>query len=54
MSHFKELRHFFEGRNCGLSVAKPKNYGLLRKKNTKGLILGQKGTRVAKIETDCK
>ena len=28
-------------------VGKPKNNGLLRKKNTKGLILKQKGTRMA-------
>ena len=30
------LSHFFDGLNYGLSVAKPKNNGLLRKKNTKG------------------
>ena len=39
----------FLGRpNYGLSVGKHKNNGLLRKKNTKGVILEQKGTRVAK------
>ena len=37
----KELRHhipshFFDGLNCSLSVGKPKNNSLLRKKNTKG------------------
>ena len=47
----KELRHdilsqFFDGVNCGLRAGKPKNNGLLRKKNNKGLILRQKGTRM--------
>ena len=35
----------------GLSAAKPKSNGLLRKKNTKGVILEQKGTRMTE---DCK
>ena len=48
----KELRHdilsyFFDGLNCGSSVGKPRHNGLLRKKNTKGVILKQKGTRMA-------
>ena len=56
---FMELRHdilshFFDGLNYGLSVAKPKNNGLLRKKNTTGVILKQKGRRMGKIETDWK
>jgi hypothetical protein len=33
-------------------VGKPKNNGLLRKKNTKGLILKQKGTRMAEDGED--
>ena len=42
----KELRHdvlshFFDGLTYGLSIAKPKN-ALLRKKNTKGLVLEKK------------
>ena len=41
------LSHFFEGLNCALSVRKPKNNGFLRKKNNKGVILKQKGTRMA-------
>ena len=40
------LSHFFDGLNYGSSVVKPKNNGLLRKKNTKGIILKQKGTRI--------
>ena len=44
----KELRHdilshSFDGLNNGNSVG---NYGLLRKKSTKGVILEQKGTRI--------
>ena len=31
---------------------KPKNIGLLRKKNTKGLILAQKGIRMAEDGED--
>ena len=42
------LRHL----NYGLSVWKPKNNGLLRKKNTKGLILKQKVTRIAEDGED--
>ena len=41
------LSHFYESLNYGLSIAKPKTNGLLRKKNTKELILKQKGTRMA-------
>ena len=41
------LSHFFGGLNYGKSVAKPKNNGLLRKKNAKEVILEQKGTRMA-------
>ena len=53
----KELRHdilshFFDGLNCGLSAGKPKNNGLLRKENTKGLILKKKGTRMAEDGQD--
>ena len=32
------LSHFFDGLNYSLSVGKLKNNGLLRKKNTKGMI----------------
>ena len=46
------LNHFFDGLNFGSSVGKPKNNGLLRKKNTKGLIQKQKGTRTAADEED--
>ena len=46
--HRDILSHFFERLNCGLSVAKPKNNGLLSKEDTKGMILKQKGTRMAK------
>ena len=45
---------FFDGLNYGKSVAKRKNNGLSWKKNTKGVILGQTGTRMAKIKTDWK
>ena len=41
-----KLSHFFDGLNCGLSVGKPKNNGLLRKKNNRGLLLKQNGTRM--------
>ena len=56
-SILKELRHdllshFFEGRNYDLSVAKPKYNSLLRKKNSKGVILEQKGTRMAEDGED--
>ena len=48
----KELRdnilsHFCDGLNIGFSVGKPKNNDLLRKKNTKRVILQQKETRMA-------
>ena len=46
------LNHFSDGLNYGLSVRKPKNNGLLRKKNTIGMILKQKGTRMAKDGED--
>ena len=57
IAYLKELRHnilshFFKGLNCGLSAGKPKKNGLLRKKNTKGLILKQKGTRMAEDGED--
>ena len=42
------LNHFFDGLNIGSIVGKPKNNGLLRKKNTKGVIL--KGTRMDEDE----
>ena len=32
------LSHFFDGLNYGSSIGKPKNNGLLRKKNNKGFI----------------
>ena len=53
----KELRHdilshTFDGPNFGSSVAKPKNNGLLRKKNIKGAILEQIGTRMAEDGED--
>ena len=48
------LSHFFDGLSCGSIDGKPDNSGLLRKKNTKGVILKQKGTAMAKIETDLK
>ena len=46
------LSHFVDNLNYGLSVAKPNNNCLLRKKNTKGLILEQKGTRMAEDDQD--
>ena len=53
----KELRnnilsHFFEGQIYGSNVGKPKNNGLLRKKNTEELILIQKGIRMAEDGED--
>ena len=53
----KELRHdiwtqFFDILNCGSSVGKPKIIGFLRKKNTKVVILKQKGTRMAEDGED--
>ena len=46
------LSHFFDGLNYGESVAKPKKNGMLSKKNTKGVILEQKGTRMAEDYKD--
>ena len=48
----KELRHdilshFFDGLSHGLSFGKPKTNGLLMKEKPKGVILKQKGTRMA-------
>ena len=47
----KELSHdilkHFDDLNYGYSVGKPKSNGLLRKKNTKGMILKRKETRMA-------
>ena len=51
------LSHLFNGLNHCLSAGKPKNNGLLGKKNTKGVILKQKGIRMAEdgeVETDWK
>ena len=53
----KELRHdisshFFNNLKYGLSVGKPKNNGLPRKKNTKGVILKRKGTRTVEDGED--
>ena len=53
----KELRHdilghFFDGVSHGLSVGKPKTNDLLMKKKTKGVILKQKGTRMAEDGED--
>ena len=45
--HHAILRHFVDGLSYGKNVAKPKNNGILRKKNTNGVILEQKGTRMA-------
>ena len=57
LTMLKELRHdilsrFFDFLNCGSSVGKMKNNGVLRKKNTKGLVLKQKGTRMAEDGKD--
>ena len=46
------MSHFFDGLNYGLSAAKPKSNGLLLKKNTKEVILGQKGTRMVEDGKD--
>ena len=50
----KKLRHesFFDGLNYGSSVAKPKNNSMLRKKNTTGVILELKRTRIAEDGKD--
>ena len=49
----KELHHiFFDDLNDSESVEKPKNTSLLRKKNTRGVILKQKGTRIAEDGED--
>ena len=53
----KELRHnilshFFNGLSHSLSVGKLKTNGLLMKKKTKGVILKQKGTRMAEDGED--
>ena len=53
----KELRHdilshSFDGLNYSSSATKPKNNSLLMKKNTKGLILQQKGTRMVEDGED--
>ena len=53
----KELRHhilshFFDGLSHGLSVWKPKTNDLLMKEKTKGVILKQKGTRIAEDGED--
>ena len=44
--------HFFYGINYGKSVVIPKSNGLLKKKNTKGMILEQKGARIAEDGED--
>ena len=46
------LRHFFDSLNYGVSVGKPINNGSLRKKNIKGVILKQKGIRMAEDRKD--
>ena len=46
------MSHFFDGLNYSLNVGKPKNNGLLSKKNTKGVILTQKGTGMAEDGED--
>ena len=43
---------FLQWPKLRLSVGKPKTNGLLRKKNTNGLILKQKGTRMAEDGED--
>ena len=45
--HHNILSHCFDGINNSKSVAKPENNGLLRKKNTKRMILEQKETIMA-------
>ena len=57
VSLLKELRHdivshFFDGLSHSLSVGKPKTNGLLMKEKTKGVILKQKGTRMAEDGED--
>ena len=44
---------FFDDLNYGESASKPENNDLLWKKNTKGVILEQKGTRMAENGEDC-
>ena len=56
-SFLKELRHdilslFFDGLNYCYSVGKPKNSGLLKKKNSRWVILKQQGTRMAENGED--
>ena len=46
------LSHFFHGLNYGKGIGKSKTNSLLRKKNTKGVILEQKGTRMAEDGKD--
>ena len=46
------LSHFINSLDYGQSVGKPKNNNLLRKKNTKGVILKQKGTMMAEDGED--
>ena len=46
------MSHFFDGLNYGLSAVKLKNYDLLRKKNTKRVILERKGTRMGEVGKD--
>ena len=46
------MSNFFDGLNYALSDAKSKNNGLLRKENTKRVILEQKGTRMAEDGED--
>ena len=46
------MSHFIDGLNHGKSVGKPKNNSLLRKKNLKGVIPKQKGTRMAEDGED--
>ena len=57
MKTLQELRHdilsnFFVSLNCSSGVEKPENNGLLRKKNTEGLILKQIGTTMAEDGED--
>ena len=57
MPVLKELRqdilsHFLDGLSHGLSVGKPKANGLLIKEKTKGVILKQKGKRMAEDGED--
>ena len=48
------FQSFLQWPKLRLSVGKPKTNSLLRKKNTNGLILKQKGTRIAEDGEDCK